>query len=261
MSDDRPETKRPLSEDNDTNTKRPKQASPFDDLQIDDDSILDTVSDRTVCPKCTKSVKYFCYRCFDVVGMERSQVPTLKLPVPLNVIKHEQELDGKSTAIHAGVIAKDDVHIYSWQQIPEFENPEMSLLLFPGPDAKQLKDIPREAFDRITVIDGTWKQANKIVRETPILQRMQKVTIAPRVTHFWRYQQLSENHLATIEAIYYVYREFAEAYETNGDYDGRYDNLLFYYRYFYKMIQDLYKKKDAKRFTHRHRSDYIQYDK
>ena len=177
-------------------------------------------------------------------------------------IKHERELDGKSTALHSAVIANDDVKVYNWQEIPEFQQPERSLLLFPGDDAKRLDEVPRESFDRITVIDGTWKQAGKIVRETPLLQRMQKVTIAPRKTHFWRYQQMGENHLATIEAIYYIYREFAEAYETKeGSYDGRYDNLLFYYRFFYNMIQDVYRnQRKGKKFTHRHRSDYIQYN-
>ncbi|KAI9250972.1 DTW domain-containing protein [Phascolomyces articulosus] len=264
-------SKRSLSEEKDTRNeqqseenepKRSKLESPFDDLKISDDSILDTIKERTTCPTCKKSVKYFCYRCFTVVGMDRSEIPSLKLPVPLNIIKHEQELDGKSTALHSAVIAHDDVKVYSWQEIPEFEKPERTLLLFPGDDAKRLEDIPRESFDRITVIDGTWKQAGKIVRETPVLQRMQKVTIAPRKTHFWRYQQLGENHLATIEAIYYVYREFTEAYEIEKDqpYDGRYDNLLFYYRFFYNMIQHIYRhQKKGKKFTSRHRSDYIQY--
>ncbi|KAG2224268.1 hypothetical protein INT45_000299 [Circinella minor] len=226
-------------------TKRIKPTSPFNDLKISDDSVLDTVKQRTTCAQC----------------MDRSEIPYIKLPVPLNVIKHERELDGKSTALHSAVIANDDVKVYSWQEIPEFQQPERSLLLFPGDDAKRLDEIPRESFDRITVIDGTWKQAGKIVRETPLLQRMQKVTISPRKTHFWRYQQMGENHLATIEAIYYIYREFAETYETKeGCYDGRYDNLLFYYRFFYNMIQDVYRnQKKGKKFTHRHRSDYIQY--
>ncbi|KAI9495593.1 DTW domain-containing protein [Zychaea mexicana] len=264
------QTKRSLPEKDSSNngndneqvveSKRPKSVSPFDDLKISDDSILDTVQGRTNCSQCNKSVKYFCYRCFNVVGMDRSEIPSLKLPVPLNVIKHELELDGKSTAIHAGVIAKNDVNIYNWQNIPEFQQPERSLLLFPGPDAKRLDEIPRDSFDRITVIDGTWKQASKIARETPQLQRMQKVTIAPRKTHFWRYQQKSDDHLATIEAIYYLYREFAEAFEGSYE-DGRYDNLLFYYRFFYDMIQDKYRcQQGSKKFTQRHRSDYIQYD-
>lgn len=126
-------------------------------------------------------------------------------------------------------------------------------------DAKRLEEIPRDSFDRVIVIDGTWKQANKIVRETPALKSVRKVTIAPRKTHFWRYQNLSEHHLATIEAIYYLYREYDEAYE-GGYEDGRYDNLLFYYRFFYNLIQDTYRRSEGKRFTHRHRQDYIQYD-
>lgn len=48
-------------------------------------------------------------------------------------IKHERELDGKSTAVHAKVIAEDDVDFYTWGEIPDFEQPERSLLLFPGP--------------------------------------------------------------------------------------------------------------------------------
>lgn len=48
-------------------------------------------------------------------------------------IKHEKELDGKSTAAHARVIAPNDVNIYGWQEIPEYENPDQVLLLFPGP--------------------------------------------------------------------------------------------------------------------------------
>lgn len=108
----------------------------------------------------------------------------------------------------------------------------------------------------MAVIDGTWKQANKIVRETPALQKFQKVTIAPRKTYFWRYQQLSENHLATIEAIYYFYKEYEEAYE---DTRGRYDNLLFFYRFFYNLIQEKYRS-GTKEFCHRHRQGYIQYN-
>ncbi|ORY94859.1 DTW domain-domain-containing protein [Syncephalastrum racemosum] len=244
------------SQTDEEDAKRSRIVSPFDDLNIDDDTILHKVTTRNLCPQCNKMMKYFCYRCFCTVGMDRSEIPFIKLPVHLDVIKHEQELDGKSTAIHSRVIANEDVDIHLWRNMPEFESPERTLLLFPGPDAKQLKDIPRDAFDRVAVIDGTWKQAKKIVRETPALQKFQKVTIAPRKTYFWRYQQLSENHLATIEAIYYFYKEYEEAYENSR---GRYDNLLFFYRFFYNLIQEKYRS-GTKEFCHRHRQGYIQYD-
>jgi hypothetical protein len=71
---------------------------------------------------------------------------------------------------------------------------------------------------------------------------------------------LSDNHLATIEAIYYLYREYAEAFEMKGSlYDGRYDNLLFYFKFFYNMIQNKYRK-EKKPYTHRQRKGYIEYD-
>ncbi|KAI8343237.1 DTW domain-containing protein [Chlamydoabsidia padenii] len=243
----------------DRKRERSPSSAPMSDLQIDDDTILHNTSDRHKCPKCEKTVKYFCYRCFDVVGMDRSQVPTVKLPVHLDVIKHERELDGKSTAIHARVLAPDNVTLYGYNQIPTYDQPERTLLLFPGPNAKTLKEIPRESFDRIVVLDGTWRQATRMAREAPQLQGLQQITIAPRKTQFWRFQQKSENHLATIEAIYYTYREYAEAYE-QGDYHGQYDNLMYYYRFFYHLIQDRYRQNHDRTFNRRHRQDYIQYD-
>lgn len=111
------------------------------------------------------------------------------------------------------------------------------------------------------VIDGTWKQANKMVRATPLLQKVQKVTIEPRKTYFWRFQNISVNYLSTIEAIYYLYVEYAQTYQLKEgeQYDGRYDNLLFYYKYLYDLIQYSYSKgpKKDKEFTWRHRADYI----
>ena len=71
------------TEENDI--KRIKPTSPFNDLKISDDSVLNTIKERTTCVQCNKSVKYFCYRCFSVVGMDRSEIPYIKLPVPLNV--------------------------------------------------------------------------------------------------------------------------------------------------------------------------------
>lgn len=48
-------------------------------------------------------------------------------------IKHEYELDGKTTALHARVIAPEDVNIYNWKEMPQYEQPERILMLFPGP--------------------------------------------------------------------------------------------------------------------------------
>jgi hypothetical protein len=52
---------------------------------------------------------------------------------PYYSIKHEHESDGKTTALHARVLADKDVGVYNWKEIPEYSNPDRILMLFPGP--------------------------------------------------------------------------------------------------------------------------------
>ncbi|CAG8520705.1 uncharacterized protein OCT59_021405 [Rhizophagus irregularis] len=241
------------------------QHSPFDSFKISSTAILDTLNTRSFCPKCTRSMKYFCYWCYQVVGCQRSDVPYLELPIKIDVIKHIKELEGKSTVAHAKIIAPNDVSIYSSLEIPKYENPDRLLLLFPGPDSKTLNEIPRDSFDKLLVVDGTWQQASSLTKFTEELKNIRKVTINPQKTLFWRYQNKSENYLATIEALYYFLKEYYVTYESITDnensYNGKYDDLLWYYKYFYEFIQSSYRNdKGKKHFTTRHRQGYIKYD-
>ena len=68
------------------------------------------------------------------------------------------------------------------------------------------------------------------------------VKIQEHETLFWRYQDGGNDHLATIEAIYWFFRDFHSAYEPSIEYDGRYDNLLFYFRHQYELIQNIYRQ-------------------
>ncbi|ORY06582.1 DTW-domain-containing protein [Basidiobolus meristosporus CBS 931.73] len=235
-------------------------------LQTNPGPILDKCQKRICCPNCEtgRVLKYYCYECYEILGCSRDEIPSLKLPVKLDILKHEKERDSKSTAIHARILAPEDTRIILYpSQIPQYDNPERVLLLYPSEDALTLNEIDSESFDRILVVDGTWNQARAMVRYTPILQELRKVTIKPRKTMFWRFQNISESYLATIEAVYYLYREYHEAYQSDTVYDGRYDDLLFYYKYFYHLIQNFYKENQGSRkFSSRHRkgSDYIKYE-
>ncbi|KAK9728471.1 hypothetical protein K7432_001015 [Basidiobolus ranarum] len=233
-------------------------------LKTDPAPILDKCKVRLCCPVCNtgRSLKYYCYECFEILGSSREEIPSLKLPVKLDILKHEKESDSKSTAIHAKILAPEDAEIILFpSQTPQYENPERTLLLYPSEDALTLNEIDPTSFDRILVVDGTWSQAKIMVRDSPALQKLRKVTIKPRKTMFWRYQKISENYLSTIEAVYYLYREYYEAYQSDIAYDGRYDDLLFYYKYFYNLIQNHYKDNSRIKFTSKHRkgSDYIKY--
>lgn len=44
-----------------------------------------------------------------------------QLPLKIDIIKHPNETDGKSTAIHAKLLAPEFVNIYTYPCIPEYE--------------------------------------------------------------------------------------------------------------------------------------------
>jgi hypothetical protein len=122
--------------------------------------------ERAVCPKCLKKRKYFCYTCMVPMG-DPALAPHLSLPLsvdmyelfslcpylyslhylqPLppippasfllylmrnNSIHHPTELLSKSTAIHARIICPNDVKVYEFPDIPDY-NLEETVLLFPS---------------------------------------------------------------------------------------------------------------------------------
>ncbi|KAH7052855.1 DTW domain-containing protein [Linnemannia elongata] len=245
-----------------------KYTSPFAQFNISSTDVLDTI-EKARCPDCNRNVRYFCNRCLKLVNCPEGAVPQLKLPIKLDVIKHEQERDGKSTALHAKILAPDDVEVYGWKDMPKYENVDRLLLLFPSPGAKQLSEIDPESFDKLVVIDGTWEQANKMSKSDSPLLRMKRVTIAPHETLFWRHQRKASDHLATIEAIYFFLREYHETYLTAewidshqlGPYTHQFDDMLWFYKYFYELIQKTYRERtDGREFTLKHTKGYIRYD-
>lgn len=68
------------------------------------------------------------------------------------------------------------------------------------------------------------------------------VVLRTRKSLFWRYQLgKPDSYLATIEAIYDAVVNLEERrLEDGGNYDGRYDDLLFFFRYFYDKMNLLY---------------------
>jgi hypothetical protein len=65
--------------------KEVRDKSPFKNLKIQDDTILYENANRLACPKCSRHMKHYCYYCFDVMGMDRSAVPFVKLPVTIDM--------------------------------------------------------------------------------------------------------------------------------------------------------------------------------
>lgn len=199
------------------------------------------------------------------------------LPLKIDIIKHPNETDGKSTAIHAKLLAPEYVNIYTYPCIPEYEEKDHEVaLVFPGPKSVSVKDISfhlqkriqnnvrcktddpdkpsikrkkteeRDLNDskckdttlkKIIFIDSTWNQTNKIFTDER-LQGLLQVELKTRKTCFWRHQKgKPDTFLSTIEAIYY----FLVDYHTDilkEKYKGQYDNLLFFYSFMYQLIKN-----------------------
>lgn len=225
---------------------------------------------------------FFCYTCCSLVGVSLQEIPVIKLPVRIDIIKHPNETDGKSTAIHAKILAPTDVTIYTYPIIPEFEK-DRAVLVFPGPGAVTVQNMLQNLIDRsdscsrdalqpcrkrlkserievaavnppsgtpdeergsesralplqrVVFIDSTWNQTNKISTDER-LQDLLQVELKTRKTCFWRHQKgKPDTYLATIEAIYYFLKDFHE-HCLAQEYNGEYDNLLFFYSYLHSLV-------------------------
>ena len=177
--------------------------------------------------------------------------------------------------MHARVVAPHDVAIFTYPDLPHYDaasgtstsdsapsfDADGTLLLYPVPDAPSLQELAASGelstAKRLVVVDSTWEQAAKMLRHKGI-QSLRKVRIGAYRTLFWRYQTgKTDDHLATIEAIYFFYRvrgsltvacvanhpapltaPVQEYHMTlHGSYQGQYDNLLFYFILQYKLVQ------------------------
>ncbi|MEQ2248022.1 hypothetical protein ILYODFUR_015062 [Ilyodon furcidens] len=122
---------------------------PLQGLKLASQAVLDTAQQRgrLKCSKCGGSRMFFCYTCCSLVGVNTQDIPVIKLPVKIDIIKHPNETDGKSTAVHAKILAPNDVTMYTYPCIPEFEKDEV-VLVFPGPGAVSVQDMIQCLRDR-----------------------------------------------------------------------------------------------------------------
>ncbi|XP_008558449.1 tRNA-uridine aminocarboxypropyltransferase 1 [Microplitis demolitor] len=265
------------SDDYDILEKRQRiiDKAPFDHLKIDDPSVLDSIQGREICGKCYKSRKFFCYTCYNPV-IDSKYFPRVKLPIKIDIIKHPKEIEGKSTAIHAAVLAPEDVTIYIYPDFPSFEPNDKVVLIFPGKNAvsidtllsNRLYDKNNEVdktssvdmnhsyypITRAIFIDSTWQQTKSIYKDSR-LRALPCLIFNSRISQFWRHQRKSPRwYLATIEAIHTFLVELHEkTYGTVENYSncnqenigsdkycGQYDNLLYLFKYMYNKIHTIY---------------------
>lgn len=99
---------------------------------------------------------------------------------------------------HIGVEFEDDVEVQR-----ALANPEApAILLYPGPDARDLARDPPPGPVTLVVIDGTWWQAAKVLKRNPALQRLPRYALNPAEPSRYRIRREPAEHcVSTIEAI------------------------------------------------------------
>ncbi|KAH7823370.1 putative fibroblast growth factor 7 [Monocercomonoides exilis] len=211
--------------------------SEFADLKLP----LFPFKERQICSNCKRSSLMFCPNC--MLPFSQYPPPQLKLPLELNIVHHPKEKKAKSTAVHAKIVCPAQTTIWEFPDFPTF-NPNETLCVFPSDEAKSLTELDLSNFTKVVFIDSTWHQTHSMCLD-PRIASLTKVRLNKHKTLFWRYQKESEDFLATIEAIYFFFKEFHMA-QHDGKYDGEFDNLLFYYIFQYEHIQTLYENDEQK---------------
>ena len=81
--------------------------------------------------------------------------------------------------------------------------PSPAYVLFPGPSALDVADLPRDVAITLVVLDGTWWQARKLLRLNPALAALPRVAFTPlRPSDYHRIRRQPAAHcVSTIEAL------------------------------------------------------------
>lgn len=123
--------------------------NPFSGMHIADTKFLKEVQGRSSCTVCGKSRKFFCYHCYVPVAALQDKLSYVRLPIKIDIIKHKNEIEGKSTAIHAAILAPEDVTIYTYPDIPDYREEEGAVLIFPTPDAVTVAGLCSGKFPQV----------------------------------------------------------------------------------------------------------------
>ncbi|XP_051919629.1 tRNA-uridine aminocarboxypropyltransferase 1 [Hippocampus zosterae] len=137
---------------------------PLQGLKLASHTVLEKAQQRgrSKCVKCGGSRMFFCYTCCLLVDVSLQEIPIVKLPVKIDIIKHPNETDGKSTAVHAKILAPSDITIYMYPSIPEYDQDKV-VLVFPGPGAVTVQDMIQCLHERTDSRSrGPWVKRRKI---------------------------------------------------------------------------------------------------
>lgn len=155
-----------------------------------------------------------CTRCLRPVTVcYCASLPRLETTTKIVILQHPRErfmpigtarmasLCLPQTTIHVGMRWSE--HAALAAQLSDPDRPP--ILLYPGPDAKDILREPPQGPVTLVVVDGTWSQARRVMRDNPVLQALPRYAfVAPEPSTYRIRKEPSDEYVSTIEALMHV---------------------------------------------------------
>jgi len=214
---------------------------PFSAFSFSVDIELLIAQNRTECVYCGKRSHLYCPHCRVpfAIKMESGKwrpFPTVSLPVNVVIIRHPKETVNVCSSVHSCVLSPDNVKMYEFPSVPALSEEEGVYLLYPSESATFLDQMDLAAVSKIVVIESRWR-GNTPIYDHPQLRALPRCKIRNRDTLYWRFQEKSREHLATIEAIYYGVLDCWRARNRGKPYRGQFDDLLLLFAQNHRKIK------------------------
>ncbi len=140
-------------------------------------------------------------------------LPRLETRTRVVILQHRRERDmAIGTARMASLcLPQAELHVgVDWtnseplaQALGDPERPPV--LLYPGPNARDILTDPPVGPVTLVVVDGTWAQARTVVRDNPLLNALPRYAFsAPEPSRYRIRREPSAEYCSTIEALMYV---------------------------------------------------------
>lgn len=214
------------------------------DLELASQEALEQKKARSLCPTCNKSRSLYCYDCLVPLTL----IPQVSLPIKVHVVL-DRESRSKNTGVQAAILAPGCVDVHGIDSLPDVE-PSQAVLLFPNESAAEADALDLRDVKHVFIIDSKWKTATSIAATHPTLNSLKTLKLKNIRTAYWRFHTagVPDVGVCTVEAIWALCKEFQKAGRlAKAEYPEHcFDNLLWYFAYQHRLIQNGQRKKQRK---------------
>jgi len=110
-----------------------------------------------------------------------AHIPRITPPARVVIVRHRNERWKSTNSAPLALAALEGARLVEWAgRGAPYEAPDLpagrSYLLMPGPDARPAATLPAGAC--VVALDGTWRQARRMIRRVPGLEALPRVTVS-----------------------------------------------------------------------------------